>query len=161
VPTPPLVWLSDGLLDHLQAEAARRYPLETGGVLLGYRAENQWVVREVLGPGPRARHHRRYFEPDAAWHAEMIRAHFAQTEGREVYIGDWHTHPDGKLQLSGRDLRALRRIIRSPGAIAEPISALMAGGPQEWALSIWAAAIRPREWFWPDVATTIMHLRRS
>ncbi|MDB5479096.1 MAG: hypothetical protein JWO83_149 [Caulobacteraceae bacterium] len=159
MPSRQLVWLPDRVVELMKAEAKRSYPVETGGVVLGYRVEDEWVVREVLGPGPDARHHRRYFEPDADWHAEMIRAHFARTDGREVYIGDWHTHPDGELKLSRRDRQALRGIVQCPQATPAPLSALLAGGPDDWALAMWAARVTSAGWFGQRVVTTDMIVR--
>jgi integrative and conjugative element protein (TIGR02256 family) len=135
------------LLAVLQQEADRCYPLETGGLLVGYRVGKEWVVQDVVGPGPAARHRRKSFDPDHVWHAAELRARFQRSGGRQLFIGDWHTHPDGCLALSRRDLRALRRIIRSAGAqTPEPLSALLAGDPAEWNFAVWRAQLDTEGW---------------
>lgn len=140
--------MPEHLLPVLQAEANRCYPLETGGLLVGYRAGEEWVIQDVVGPGPGARHRRKTFDPDHVWHAAELRARFERSGGRELFIGDWHTHPDGRLALSRPDLRALRRIIGSPEAqTPEPLSALLAGDPGEWNFALWRAQLSTRCWF--------------
>lgn len=143
----PIVWLPADLFRELEQEAARVYPLETGGVLLGYRSSDHWVVDGALGPGPRARHRLHGFEPDHQWHAEKLRLRFVASAGGERYLGDWHSHPGGALALSRTDLKALRQIIQSPEArTPEPLSALLAGRPSDWQIGIWRACLAPKPW---------------
>ena len=112
-------------------EAARRFPHETGGILLGYTeaASRQVVVRVSVGPGPRAIHRRTGFVPDHEYH-ERETARIYRASGRIwTYLGDWHTHPRGALSLSRADRRTLARIARSAEARAErPIMIVLAGG---------------------------------
>lgn len=154
--------MPDRLLPLLQEEADRHYPLETGGLLVGYRSGNEWVVQDVVGPGPAARHRQRSFDPDHAWHAAELQARFAGSGGRQIYLGDWHTHPDGLLALSHRDLRALRRIIASEQAqTPEPLSALLAGDPSQWRFAVWRARLGARGWLGRRVDTSqarLIHL---
>jgi integrative and conjugative element protein (TIGR02256 family) len=143
----PLIWVDSRVAGYLANEAERTYPLETGGLLLGYRAGPDMVVTKALGSGSRARHRRHWFEPDHEWHAVELRRLFGESEGREYYLGDWHTHPDGALQLSARDRRALKRIISSAeAATSNPVSALIAGAPGAWRLAVWRASLSLRRW---------------
>jgi integrative and conjugative element protein (TIGR02256 family) len=141
-----VVWLPDHVAADLHNEARRLHPLETGGVLLGYRAEEDLVVSSALGPGSDAKHERYNFEPDHRWHAEEIAQRFRASEGRETYLGDWHTHPDIQSgRLSGTDRIAIRRVINSDEAqTPRPISAICYGGPDRWSTSAWQCEIRYR-----------------
>src|SRR3546814_3430816 len=62
-----ILWISNVALGAMVAEADRKFPLETGGILVGYFAENgDPVVCAAIGPGPHAIHWRKRFTPDHA-----------------------------------------------------------------------------------------------
>jgi len=110
------------------------YPDETGGLMLGYVSDNgDAVVKHVIGPGPKAKHYRHRFAPDVEYQQSMLEAHHAATGGRETYLGDWHTHPDGVAALSRRDKKTLRNISSTPEAyVSRPLMAIASGGPDAW-----------------------------
>lgn len=105
---PSCCWFERDALKTLLAEA-RRWPLrETGGALLGWREGDDSVVARVLGPGPKARHGRRFFEPDSEWQNEQGRRIYRQSGRTVAFLGDWHTHPLGAPRPSGQDKRTAR-----------------------------------------------------
>lgn len=123
------MWISGAALDDLTDEADRTYPLETGGVLAGYFAENgEPVVLAAIGPGPTADHRRYRFTPDHAWQCRQLDILFEQSSRTYVYLGDWHTHPDGSPQMSWLDRRTLRAIARHPQARTPHPLMLIGGG---------------------------------
>ncbi|WP_157863269.1 Mov34/MPN/PAD-1 family protein [Bradyrhizobium tropiciagri] len=131
-------------------EACYHYPLETGGTLVGYWSDaDTVVVTRLIGPGPASIHGRYSFEHDHEWEAAQIADHYYQSARSQVYIGDWHTHPDASSgELSGTDRRAIRRVINYPEArVAYPLMMVLFGGPEEWKSTIWAAELKPR-WPW-------------
>jgi integrative and conjugative element protein (TIGR02256 family) len=99
-------------------EAYRSLPNETGGILLGYWSvsSNAAVVTNVLGPGPAADHRPMSFSPDADFQVGEIARVFNASGGVQTYLGDWHTHPNGRAYLSGRDIATLRTIAEYPEA---------------------------------------------
>lgn len=113
------------------------FPLETGGMLLGYIADNRdVVVTAIIGPGPKAIHRRYGFVPDAGYQQAELSAHHLITNGRETYLGDWHTHPRGGTALSPVDKRTLTRIAcTASSGIGEPIMAILGGGRESWDFS--------------------------
>ena len=129
-----LVWISESVMRELCTEADRAYPLETGGVLAGYVADNgEPVVRAVVGPGPEAVHNRHRFTPDHAWQCRQLDILFAESSGASTYVGDWHTHPDGLPQMSWLDRRTLRSIARHRDAgVARPLMLIGGGSIGEW-----------------------------
>lgn len=134
-----IAWIRRDILAEMVTEADRRWPHETGGVLMGYWVDrwHELVVTECIGPGPRATHGRRSFEPDYEYqHGEIARVYNAS--GRlHTYLGDWHTHPDGGTTLSHKDQRTLRSLATDPGARASaPIMAILAGGAN-WRLALY------------------------
>jgi integrative and conjugative element protein (TIGR02256 family) len=115
-------------------EARRAYPLETGGVLVGYVAENhEPVVQHLVGPGLAARHRRHRFHPDHDWQCRRLDELFEASAGQAVYLGDWHTHPDGSPQMSWLDKRTLRGIARHRQAeLSRPLMLIGGGGRETW-----------------------------
>src|SRR5664279_5393472 len=72
------------------------YPLEVGGVLIGYHYGGTVEIAHAIGPGPGASHGRFRFEPDSEWQFEQISLLYEVSGRRLSYLGDWHTHPRGR-----------------------------------------------------------------
>jgi integrative and conjugative element protein (TIGR02256 family) len=135
-PSAPRVWLAGNVVADIEKEAARTFPLETGGVLMGYGdvSSAQSVVRANTGPGPRATHRREGFIPDHTFHERETARIYAESGRTWSYLGDWHSHPHGRLALSQADRRTLARIARSTEARApRPIMLVIAGAPASMA----------------------------
>ncbi len=108
-----IVWFKKEAFDLLYNEAMEGYPLETGGVFIGYHTSKiESVVTHVIGPGPDALHLTDSFIPDQTFHEEELSNHFHNTNGMEVYLGDWHTHPKDDVYLSRLDKKTLKKIAK-------------------------------------------------
>jgi integrative and conjugative element protein (TIGR02256 family) len=124
----------------LLTEADRAFPGETGGVLMGYWAEadNEVVITNAIGPGPKAAHYKKSFIPDSEYQESEIARIYRDSNRLLTYLGDWHTHPSGSSSLSFRDKRTLYRIVTCPDARCPvPLMAVMGGGEDEWLLRVW------------------------
>jgi integrative and conjugative element protein (TIGR02256 family) len=145
-------WISSGSLNVLQDEADRSYRNETGGVLIGYWADDRNVVITAMaGPGPDAVHGRYSYEHDHVWEAEQIAVEYGRSGRAHVYLGDWHTHPDASSgRLSGTDRRALRQVLNSSEArLHQTLMLVLFGEPQEWQADLWIAKLGPTSaWRW-------------
>lgn len=138
------------LLHTCASEVTRTFPLESGGVLMGQQiGEHEWIVDHIVGPGPNAVHGRYRFSPDLPWQHEQIADRFSQTNGRSTYLGDWHSHPRAiHGQLSGKDRKALKRIITTPEAQCEsPLMMILWSGAPKWHVSVWNACLM-RGYLW-------------
>lgn len=114
----------------MHREAARYFPLETGGLLMGYWSADDRgpvaVVTRLIGPGPKADRTPFSFEPDADWQAEQVARMYARSRRRITYLGDWHSHPGGAPRPSRRDLQVARLIAGAPEARAsEPLLCIL------------------------------------
>ena len=99
-------------------EALAAFPLETGGLLLGWwTGADAALVTDVIGPGPDALHAATQFEPDTGWQRTALAEAWTQHPGIE-YLGDWHTHPNGTPKFSALDRAALATIAAHPAARA-------------------------------------------
>lgn len=128
------LWLARSTYGEMSELANQSFPLETGGMLLGYEADGgDIVVKSIIGPGPKARHRRYRFRPDAEYQQAELTTHHLRTRGQETYLGDWHTHPQGIPELSWIDKRTLAKIARTPSSgIANPLMAILGGDVNEW-----------------------------
>lgn len=132
----PKLWIANDAFIKMCRLATVKFPLETGGMLLGYVANNgESVVTDIIGPGLKAKHGRFNFTPDGEYQQFFLEKHFSETEGRETYLGDWHTHPKGEPYPSHLDRRTLARIAQTPSSgTSHPVMAILGGGNKEWLL---------------------------
>lgn len=133
------------------ADADSYFPNETGGVMMGYWApeENEVVITNMIGGGPLARRTRTRFYPDSEFQANAIEEIYVNSGGVRTYLGDWHTHPRGRLALSLTDKCTLRRIANERAARASsPIMVLLAG-EDEWRAAAWC--LLPGYRFWSHI----------
>jgi integrative and conjugative element protein (TIGR02256 family) len=119
-------------------------------MLLGYEAhDGSAVVTQVIGPGPRARQKRFGFVPDGEYQQEKLEEHFFATEGRETYLGDWHTHPASDSAPSLVDRRTLARIALEPAARApRPLMVILSGETGNWTVGAVRLVEARRRFFW-------------
>lgn len=104
--------------------------LETGGILLGYDA-NEFgapLVMEAGGPGPNAQRRRDFFQRDLNHAQTLADEAFARSCSR--WIGEWHTHPHGTLAPSRKDLRTYRGFLRDPELAFDSLLALIVGASE-------------------------------
>lgn len=128
-------WLSSAAIMSMEEEADRHYPLETGGVLVGYWVTStELVILEASGPGVAADHRSHGFKPDDDYHIRWIADRYRSSEGTHTYLGDWHTHPNAKAAvLSSADRRTLRAIADHKEARAPtPVLVIMVGKDGAW-----------------------------
>lgn len=132
------IWISEIPLKRMHQLAQSRFPLETGGMLIGYVGDNgEAVVKNIIGPGPKAHHGRFRFVPDGEYQQAALEKIFLETEGRETYLGDWHTHPKGENSLSYFDKITLAKIAHEPASgTAYPIMAILGDGNPIWKLGV-------------------------
>jgi len=128
------------LLEQMQSLASEKYPLETGGVLIGNTGDagsGEIVIGAITGPGAGAHHTETTFEPDHEYQTEKIARIYRASRGVNTYLGDWHTHPDSAAALSLRDKKTLKHIASHRAArMDRPIMAILGEG-SPWILKAW------------------------
>jgi integrative and conjugative element protein (TIGR02256 family) len=106
---------------------------ETGGILLGFDADEQGeaLALEAGGPGPNAERRADFFQRDLE-HAQQL-ADAAYDRRCARWIGEWHTHPRGFLTPSRRDLRTYRSFLRDPELhFANFLALIVSARDAEW-----------------------------
>ena len=159
VPVTPPVWFGSRDLAWMAGEAARMAPLETGGVLVGYGGPRDgYLVTAVVGPGPDAVHERHRFVPDAAFHTREVARLYRESGRTEVYLGDWHSHPDGEAYLSSTDRRTLRAVAQSEEA-RSPCPIMVVLGGRTGAVRAWHLTPHRARWRLRPVPCAVRTLR--
>ena len=135
------VWISRAIGRELEELASEHFPLEVGGILAGHLNNESAVITEIVGPGPLAQHHRESFLPDHGYQTEQMHRIFWESKGEAIYLGDWHTHPEGPAALSSLDICTMRTIAESPGArCPNPVMLLLAQAKSKWMIHAFCLA---------------------
>jgi integrative and conjugative element protein (TIGR02256 family) len=128
------------VLKQMKALANEKFPLETGGVLIGYTGGThgeQVVIVAITGPGPSAQHTKITFEPDHDYQTAQIADVYRTSKGASTYLGDWHSHPNSAAYLSRRDKKTLRHIgSHRPARLDRPVMVILGEG-SPWTLKAW------------------------
>lgn len=106
------ITIKEELIKQLRFYAKAYYPKEFGGLLIGRYSENKinlFITDTVL---PTKFSSYRYgFGRETEDLRETIYDYFEQVPSK-VYVGEWHTHPDGPCVPSITDIKALKEIVQ-------------------------------------------------
>ncbi|MCE5311437.1 MAG: Mov34/MPN/PAD-1 family protein [Acidobacteriales bacterium] len=131
-------WVAESVLQTMRNEAHRRFPVESGGVLIGYWAKQQVIIVAATAPGPDAHHTSARYVPDQAHDEQQVAQAYNASRRRYIYLGDWHTHPNQDPYLSEDDCRTLAHIAaHGPARATVPIMIVLGGGPSDWYAKVW------------------------
>lgn len=111
--------LHPSALDVITAESDRALPLETGGILLGYREGHNIVVQEALMVSSTTATTHEYTRDDVLAN-HLLHGYLAARAPNDPvgYVGEWHSHPRPS-RPSAVDIKAIRDIAKvSRGDIA-------------------------------------------
>ena len=101
--TPETVLFTCRAYTAMLAEVLEKTPLETGGILLGYRDGSEWTVVESLDPGPDSIHQLAFFEYDQPYVTHLVNRVRNYYERPLDLLGLWHRHPGSFDSFSGTD----------------------------------------------------------
>lgn len=127
------LWLAEELLDRMRTQADEHAPLETGGMLLGWRDETGILITGLLDAGPAAERERHRFLPDGAWQQRQLETAYNDSGRTVTYLGDWHSHPHGSGRPSPRDRKTAQQVAAHAEArVAAPLTLILAKHRGEW-----------------------------
>ena len=146
------LWIPNKLYQILVFEADKNVPFETGGVFMGYYAKNQdIVVTNLISAGENAVHKKNRFTPDQNYQLEEIASIYKEEDGTITYLGDWHTHPTSKAELSFLDKRTLTKIACTPESKNKiPIMIILGAYPEKWTLKA-VKFVSGKLFLWPFI----------
>jgi len=85
---------------------------EAGGVLLGRVYPSRTVVQRVSVPGEGDKAGRFFFDRSVRRAQAIVNEAWNESNGELVYLGEWHTHPEGFPRPSGTDLALIHNMLR-------------------------------------------------
>ena len=101
--------LPDQIFEAIQKEVRRYYPHECGGIFVGRIENNTAVIEKVMTP-MRIISSPMIFKRVASFLNKCLVKVFNQSNGQTLYLGEWHSHPDGRPLPSHKDFIAMKRI---------------------------------------------------
>lgn len=105
-------------------------PLESGGILLGYREDQHIVITEALVIKSVAATTHRYVRDDVAANVQLRTFLDSRSPDDPVgYVGEWHSHP-GPSQPSRTDIQAIRSTAQAAAGPVALVVCSAVGEPQ-------------------------------
>lgn len=127
------IWVDHQVRDDIRDELRlhRRW-VETGGPLIGYIADRDFVVVRAAGVETATRRPRS-FQPDSAAVDQILADQYSRSRGRLRYVGSWHSHPAGSERPSSRDVRTAQAIASEPDVeLPSPLQVIVATSVLPW-----------------------------
>lgn len=103
--------IENNLIEEISDIVKKYYPKEFGGVFLGEYSSNMDTVHinEVITP--RKFHNSRFlFIRYPKFINKKIKEAFDKSHGQNIYIGEWHSHPNGTTNPSPVDISTIKNI---------------------------------------------------
>lgn len=98
----------------MQEQIAKHYPNECGGILVGHIEGDTATVENIIIP-TRFLSSPVFFRRMASFINKCLQKIFKQSNGKTIYLGEWHSHPDGWPVPSSTDCQTMRKIAQHDG----------------------------------------------
>lgn len=145
MPTIQRIRMTPGALAFIRDEAQAWPGVETGGVLIGSIEDGMATITRATGPGPKGQRKPASVFIDGEYTGDVCWEHQRATEGQEHYLGDWHTHPNGVISLSGMDVQAGITMIDSGSTLAPEFLSLIVS-PDDMRMGAFVIGEKGRNW---------------
>ena len=133
MPVPRVVLWTDASAS-AQGNSDQHLPNESGGIAIGHVRGGTIVITRLTEPGPNAVQLPDHFLRDGEYAQAMLDATFAESGGRDDYLGEWHSHPFPQGP-SAQDRESMRRISRNPDyGCPQPVLVLCRRFRRKWRL---------------------------
>ena len=117
------VIVDDSLLDAIRQKAFSCCPNETGGLLVGWiDDENVAHVCKQIAPAKEVATRASYYR-EVAGMGDIWKEMYKQGL---VYLGEWHSHPNGSVMYSNTDYNAIKGVYEDDGVVlSKPLMLIM------------------------------------
>lgn len=115
--------VESSVLETIEQYSRAHYPKEFGGILMGSYLNSyiDLVISDIIVPD-KYKSSPTKFEPD---HKELnikAKEYFHHFDNKVIYVGDWHSHPNGSNHFSQPDFNSIRDVAKSKSVnIKNPI----------------------------------------
>jgi hypothetical protein len=75
------IYLHQRVWDKFKYESSIIGLKETGGILIGYRVKNEFIITAATGPGPKAKHYLFNFQRDVEFCNDILLKKFEESKG--------------------------------------------------------------------------------
>lgn len=100
---------------------------ESGGILLGQVKDNVIYILKASTPNEFDKSARFSFVRSKSAAQIIVNYEFENSEGKTIYLGEWHTHPEKKPKPSNQDIKMIEAQFRL-GILNEDFILLMIQG---------------------------------
>lgn len=103
------IHISKSVLQTIEEETTFHYPNEFGGVFIGYKSNENFIITNILIPDE-YKNGKTIFVREPGTLNERLSEIYNRTNGKIQYLGEWHSHPDGPTNPSSTDINAMKEI---------------------------------------------------
>lgn len=105
-----IIHISDEVLSILDKYKQRENQNESGGIILGLVHDNQNVyISSVSEPNISDKATRNSFERNKKVAQKIVDSEFYTSNGKVIYLGEWHTHPEPAPNPSSIDIKMIKQ----------------------------------------------------
>lgn len=105
------IHISKSVLKTIEEETTFHYPNEFGGVFIGYKSEENFIITNILIPDEYKNGKTIFIREPGTLNERLSQIHNI-TNGKIQYLGEWHSHPDGPTNPSSTDVNAMNEIAK-------------------------------------------------
>lgn len=101
---------------------------ESGGILIGYYQEKgSYIITDFTQPKNGDKQSRYEFIRSKKNAQKVLLALFKESDGKKIYLGEWHTHPEDNPTPSGTDISSIINRIKKDRINSETIFMIIFG----------------------------------
>lgn len=105
---------------------------EAGGVLLGRVYESSIVIEAATTPSVADRAGTFFFERSTRVSQEQVNRAWSNSDGEQIYLGEWHSHPQAIPEPSGRDRKMILNNLRKAKMEIDFLVLVVVGWSDDW-----------------------------
>lgn len=104
------IHIYDEVLSTLEKYKQKKYQNESGGIILGLVYDNNNVyISKISQPNVSDKASRYSFERDKKVAQIIVDSEFNASDGKVIYLGEWHTHPESNPSPSFVDIKMIKQ----------------------------------------------------
>ncbi|CAG0954407.1 desampylase [Flavobacteriales bacterium] len=106
--------LPENVFQDICKQVDKFYPNECGGIFVGKITDDSTATIEKMILPKKFRSTPVYFVRLTGFINKWLKDIFKKHNGDVIYLGEWHSHPNGSSHPSGTDIKAMKEIASNP-----------------------------------------------